>query len=387
MNAISRNFAARDAVREAVPLFISLTGPSSSGKTFSGLSIGEGIQKVTGGDIHLIDTENRRGLHYADRFRYKHVQFDPPFGSLDYLAAMEQSVKAGAGVIIVDSASLEHEGPGGMLDFQDQELRRLAGDDYGTWKAERFNMLAWQKPKMHRRQLIAGLVRLNAAIIFCFRAKETSRPIKDENGKTKIVPMGFTPISGDEWIFEMGLGALLMPGSRGVPTWESDNPGERMAIKLPEQFAWLKSMAGPLNSEVGVRLAEWARGEPPVDEATVKAAAIAAAKAGKFDDWWKAASPAERSVARKHQDEIKRHKTAKETPPVESPPSGGPEDAGAPASASSNPVDEARQLGRQHGREGRALRAMPAALKEPGREPEALAYRDGHAEGMTESAQ
>lgn len=311
MNAHPRQFTAKAAVRETVPLFIGLVGPSSSGKTYSALTLAEGIQRTTGGDIHLIDTENRRGLHYADRFKYQHIQFDPPFGSLDYLAAMQQSVAAGARVIIVDSASLEHEGEGGMLDLQDQELRRLAGNDYGTARAERFNMLAWQKPKIHRRQLIAGLVRLNASIIFCFRAKETSRPVKDENGRTKIVPMGFTAISGDEWVFEMGLSCLLLPGSRGVPTWHSENPGERMAIKLPEQFAWIRESGGALTRDIGQRLAEWARGttaEPREPSAATLDLAREAASGGSdvFKTWWNNASADERRDAKTISDELAR---------------------------------------------------------------------------------
>ena len=309
MNAHPRQFTAKAAVRETVPLFIGLVGPSSSGKTYSALTLAEGIQRVTGGDIHLIDTENRRGLHYADRFKYQHIQFDPPFGSLDYLAAMQQSVAAGARIIIVDSASLEHEGEGGMLDLQDQELRRLAGNDYGTARAERFNMLAWQKPKIHRRQLIAGLVRLNASIIFCFRAKETSRPVKDENGRTKIVPMGFTAISGDEWVFEMGLSCLLLPGSRGVPTWHSENPGERMAIKLPEQFAWIREGGGPLTRGIGQRLAEWARGtvdREPSAETLDLARTAASGGSDVFKTWWNNASTDERRDAKTISDELAR---------------------------------------------------------------------------------
>lgn len=42
-------------------------------------------------------------------------------------------------------------------------------------------------------------------------------------------------------------------------------------------------------------------------------------------------------------------------------------------------LEAARALGEQHGKEGRALRAMPAEYREPGREEEAAAYREGHA--------
>ena len=112
-----RTFEAHQAVRDFVPLLIGLMGPSGSGKTYSALRLATGIQEVTGGDIYALDTEARRMLHYADRFRFQHVPFAAPFGSLDYLAALRFCVGQGGKTIIVDSMSHEHEGPGGLLDF------------------------------------------------------------------------------------------------------------------------------------------------------------------------------------------------------------------------------------------------------------------------------
>lgn len=265
MNAQTRNFAASLAVREQVPILIGLMGPSGGGKTYSALRLATGIQSVVGGDIYGIDTEARRMLHYADKFKFQHVPFNAPFGSLDYLEALEFCVRQGAKTVIVDSMSHEHEGPGGLLDLQDQEMRRLAGDDYGTWKAERFNMIAWQLPKKNRRRLINRLLQIDANFIFCFRAKETSKPksVVQENGrkKTEIVPMGFMPIAGDEFVFEMTMNALLLPGAGGVPTWNSENVGERMMMKLPEQFRGLMAEPRPLDEKMGVALATWAKGD------------------------------------------------------------------------------------------------------------------------------
>lgn len=267
MNAAApaRQFTAALAVREQVPLLIGLMGPSGGGKTFSALRLGTGIQEITGGDICVIDTEARRALHYADQFKFRHIQFDAPFGSLDYLAALQFAAKqSGGGVVIVDSMSHEHEGPGGLIDLQDQEMRRLAGDDYGTYKAERFNMLAWQKPKSARRRLINGLLQLNANFIFCFRAKESAKPMKVEGQggrtRTEIVPQGFVPIAGDEFVFEMTMNALLLPGAGGVPTWRSDIMGEKKMIKLPEQFRRLMDEPRQLDERMGRDLATWARG-------------------------------------------------------------------------------------------------------------------------------
>lgn len=263
----NRQFHVAEAKREHVPLLIGLTGPSGGGKTFSALRLATGIQSVSGGDIFFIDTESRRALHYADRFKFKHVPFDAPFGSLDYLAALQFCVKSGAGVVIVDSMSHEHEGPGGMVDLHDQLVDRMAGNDYA--KRERVKMLAWAEPKQKRRQLINGILQLNANFIFCFRAKNTAKPGKDERGKNAVIAQGFMPIAGEEFVFEQTLNALLLPGAGGVPTWHSEQPGEAQMIKLPEQFAGLRNRNKPLDETVGKHLAIWARGEnPPAMEDT-----------------------------------------------------------------------------------------------------------------------
>lgn len=258
MNAPQRKFEAKDGKRERTPLLVGLTGPSGGGKTFSAHRLAQGIQSVVGGEIYMIDTENRRGLHYADRFKFKHVDMQPPFGSIDYLAALEFCVAQGAKTIIVDSMSHEHEGPGGLLDLHEKELDRLAGQDWA--KRERCKMLAWAEPKARRRQLINGMIRLDANIICCFRAKQTAKPVK-RDGKTEVEQLGFMPIAGDEFVFEMTLNCLLPPAAGGVPKWQSEETGERTMIKLPEQFkAWLADKSQPLDESVGAGLARWASG-------------------------------------------------------------------------------------------------------------------------------
>jgi ABC-type dipeptide/oligopeptide/nickel transport system ATPase subunit len=290
MNATTpnRQFAAKDAKREHVPLLIGLTGPSGGGKTFSALRLATGIQTVTGGDIYFIDTESRRALHYADQFKFKHVTFGAPFGSLDYLAALKFCVNEGAKVVIVDSMSHEHEGPGGMVDLHDQIALRMSGGDAG--KLERVKMLAWSEPKQKRRTLINGILQLNANFIFCFRAKNTSKPVKGKNGRTEVEAMGFMPIAGEEFVFEQTLNALLLPGAGGVPTWSSEAMGERTMIKLPEQFHFLRDRHTPLDENVGAGLARWAAGlektkkEPAPEPEQPEQRAFAAEDTGPTDE-------------------------------------------------------------------------------------------------------
>ena len=104
-----RQFKIEKAVREKIPLNIGLWSPSGGGKTYSALRLATGIQKVFPGDIVLIDTENGRGLHYADDFKFHHVNFDPPFSPLDYIEVLEQVQAHNPSVVIVDSFSYEHE--------------------------------------------------------------------------------------------------------------------------------------------------------------------------------------------------------------------------------------------------------------------------------------
>lgn len=266
-----RQFQAEEGRRKPSPLFLGLFGPSSSGKTMSALELATGIQSVVGGDIVGIDTENRRMLQYADDYRFKHIDFQPPFGSLDYKDAIHAAEKMGAKTVIVDSMSHEHEGPGGMMELHDEIATKMA-----TWqgvfdpkKYERVKMLAWNEPKQRRRALLNALVRTDLNVICCWRAKHTSKPVrvpvdgKPGVFKNEVVDQGYTPIGGEEFVFEMTVAALLLPGAEGVPTWNPERPGERLMVKLTKHHRWLAERAAkgrPLDVATGAGLARWAQG-------------------------------------------------------------------------------------------------------------------------------
>lgn len=259
---MTRSFEHKPATRERVPLLVGLMGPSGGGKTFSALRLATGIQRVSnGGPIFVIDTEARRALHYADRFDFQHVPFSPPFSPLDYLAAVEHCVKNGAGTVIIDSTSHEHEGPGGVLEMHDKLTDELAA----KWKTSRdnANMAAWKEPKMQRRRLINTMLQFPCNFILCFRAKEKVKVASKKQrqaGEDAVTQLGFMPIAGEEFVFEMTVNCLLLPGAGGVPTWLSDELGEKMMIKLPEQFRDIFSKSQPLSEDIGAELAKWAAG-------------------------------------------------------------------------------------------------------------------------------
>lgn len=255
MKPSTRTFEDRPAVRERVPLLLGLVGPSGSGKTFSALRLAAGIQRVAGGDVFGIDSEANRMLHYAERFNFRHVPFTAPFGPLDYLAAIEHCVKRGAKTIVVDSASHEHEGTGGVLEMHEAELDRLAGQDYQ--KRNKLTMLAWAKPKQQRRAFINAILQLPCNFIFCFRAKPKLKMVRGQDP----VELGYMPIAGEEFVYEMVLKCLLLPGANGVPTWKSEYPGETAMMKLPEQFKKDFGTPQQLSEDIGERLARWAAGD------------------------------------------------------------------------------------------------------------------------------
>lgn len=252
---MTRTFELIEAKREKVPLLVGLFGPSGGGKTFSALRLATGIQKVNGGEIALIDTEARRSLHYADKFKFRHLHFAPPFGPLDYLAAIQHCVANGAKTVVIDSMSHEHEGPGGVLEMHTAEVERMSGGD--AKKAERVKIGAWAKPKADRQRLINTMLQLPCSFILCFRAKEK---LKVEIGK-QPVGMGFMPIGDPTFVFEMMLSCLLLPGAGGVPAWQPNEIGERMMIKLPLQFRPLLAQSRPLDESIGESMARWAAGE------------------------------------------------------------------------------------------------------------------------------
>jgi energy-coupling factor transporter ATP-binding protein EcfA2 len=264
---MTRSFEDKPAIRSHVPLLIGLMGPSGGGKTFSALRLATGIQKMTGGDIFMIDTEARRGLHYADRFKFRHLEFSAPFGPLDYLAAIDHCAKKGAKTIIVDSMSHEHEGPGGVLEMHESELQRLSKGNEG--KRDALNFLAWAKPKAERRRMINTILQLPCNFIFCFRAKEK---LKIERGKSPEA-RGFMPIAGEEFVYEMALNCLLLPNAGGIPTWNTKQTGEKMMIKLPQQFHSLLAAPMPLSEDIGSSLATWSSGAALPDSPFAKFAA------------------------------------------------------------------------------------------------------------------
>lgn len=268
MNAPDK-FVFKPAVREQTPLLIGLVGPSGSGKTMSALRLAKGIQSVVGGKIAAIDTEARRMLHYAARFDFEYLEFGAPFGSDRYLAAVHAAVEMGAKTIIVDSMSHEHEGPGGHLEYHDEEVKRLL--DAGGFKSEYAAQIpAWTRPAARRRRFINGTLQVPVNMIFCFRAKEKIKLVK-KAGKTEPVELGWQAIAGEEFVYEMTDRLLLVPGCQGRPVWD-EAAWATGVPKMPDEHREILVPGAQLDEAIGEKLAIWAQGAPgPLGEDVLQA--------------------------------------------------------------------------------------------------------------------
>lgn len=298
------DFNFKPAVREQIPVLIGLVGPSGSGKTMSALELATGIQSVVGGEIAGVDSEARRMLHYADDYSFKHLDFQPPFASVRYLQALQAAQAMGAKVVIVDSASHEHEGAGGYLDLHEQELDRMTKNG-GSREAA--NWRAWAKPAAERRKFINGLLQMHIHVIFCFRAKEKliQAPDPQNPRKNTLVQTGWQAIAGEEFVFEMTHRFLLPPGSCGVPDF-SEEAWRWGVPKLPKEHRQMFAQPVQLNRDIGAQFALWAQGGDPRGPLIRKLEAAARQRGGAAfkAEWEKLSKDDKALVGRDERDRI-----------------------------------------------------------------------------------
>jgi hypothetical protein len=84
--------------------------------------------------------------------------------------------------------------------------------------------------------------------------------MRPQPGKEPL-QLGWQPIGGDEFWYEMSARALLLPGANGVPTWNPLEVGEKMAARRPEQFLSILRDGQQLSEDMGEAMARWAAGD------------------------------------------------------------------------------------------------------------------------------
>jgi hypothetical protein len=237
----------RKAKRRAVPMLMSLTGVSGSGKTYSALLLAAGIAGPKG-RVGFIDTENGRGEMYADSpgivkalpDGYEYLRFDPPYSPERCIAAIDAMESAGVDVVVMDSGSHSWEGIGGCGEIA--ERHAIKGEPN------------WAKAKIQNRRFVYRLLAANMHVIVCLRGREKVKYLKTGDGKTQVIPIGIQPAAEKNFVFEMLLSLLV-----------EEHTHHAQAIKCPEPLRDLFSEKRLITADDGRRIAEWNSGAPQFD--------------------------------------------------------------------------------------------------------------------------
>ena len=246
---MSFTFAPAASFTERAGLFVSLTGGTNSGKTYSALRLARGIAGPQG-KVAVLDTEGGRTLHLKEAFAFDANIMDAPFRPERFAEAAEAAEQAGYDALVIDSFSMEWVGLGGVLDWQAAEHQRMGGKDStkGT---------SWIKPKMAHKAMVYSLLQRRIPIIFSIRGEETFVP-----PNTKL----FKSITNKQFPFEVIVSFRL----------ESDRKGY---IDLSDPKSWKMEGAHQeifkhgdhISEEHGAALAIWARGGGGIEPPAVRA--------------------------------------------------------------------------------------------------------------------
>lgn len=226
----------REAQREGARLVIGIAGISGSGKTFTALELAHGLANGDPKKVGFLDTENKRGSLYADRFPgFLIGDLFAPFSPQRYIDAIRQFQDAGVEVLVIDSASHEWEGLGGC-----EEIAAKGGAVNG-----------WKVAKAQHKLFMNTLLQCNMHVIMCFRAREKV----DFTDTRNPVKLGIQPITEKNVLFEMTASMMM---------W--DQGRSQSVIKCPEDLRGILGREdGYITREDGLALRKWVDGVKQLD--------------------------------------------------------------------------------------------------------------------------
>lgn len=235
-----------EAKREAIRTVVSVSGRSGSGKTYSSLLLARGLAGPEG-KVFVLDTEAKRSLMYADDpdiggFRVGHMR--PPFTPDSYIATIDAAEKAGADVIVVDSASHEWTGIGGCIEWAEkiQSESRKQGPT------------AWIKPKCAHRRLVNRLLQAQCHLVLCLRADYKLVAFTDDKGKQAFAESNdLVPEQEKRFIYEMTISAIV------------DADHRARFVKLPKPLLGKLEDGQIIGVSTGEAIRAWVKGGEAID--------------------------------------------------------------------------------------------------------------------------
>jgi len=233
-------FIIADAIRQNAPVTAAFIGPSGSGKTYSALLFARGLVGL-GGRIGVIDTEGKRSLIYADDPKiggFRHLQMPPPYSPENCSAAFDAAISDGWQAIIFDSASLEHDGEGGLLEMAELEVERLEEEAKKRGRDNRaVSQQKWTMPKLRHRRFLNHVTGLPAHIILTFRQVLTT----DFTAKPPTTVLSEVCEKNTKFALELH----VFFGADHKATW----------TRVPEPFRPHIKQGAPVTVEIGAAIA------------------------------------------------------------------------------------------------------------------------------------
>ena len=225
---------------EAKPL-IGLYSESGCGKTLSGLYLARGFVGPHG-RIGMIETEAGRGEAYDDMIEgsYDVISMREDFSPKNYGDALTVAEKSGLAALIIDSASHEWEGAGGVL-----------GMAAANQAAGKKGPLVWQQPKMdHQRHFMLRLLSTPIPlVIVCMRAKYPMHEVLINGSKQWARSEVLEPKQSEDILFEMF-----------VHGWIDRQHNFHGTKYTRQELSKVLVDGKPITYETGRQLALWAAG-------------------------------------------------------------------------------------------------------------------------------
>jgi len=236
----------RQAKRSEAKPLIGLYAQSGAGKTFSALQLARGFVGPSG-KIGMIETESGRGEAHVDSVPggFEVISLREEFSPKTFGEAIDLAAKSGWDALIVDSASHEWEGIGGVLS--------MAADNEQSGKK---GLQVWQTPKIHHQRYFTGKLLQTpiALVIVCMRAKYPMEEGKDDKGrKTMVRSEWLEPKQSEDILYEMFVHGFIERESHAFRGTKYTRPELANIIKSGE----------PISIATGEALARWARGDSP----------------------------------------------------------------------------------------------------------------------------
>jgi len=242
------NFSFRPASRSNAKPLIGLYAESGKGKTTSALMLACGF---VGGDmskVGMIETEAGRGEANAGDpviGGYQVLSLSGDFSPANYGKAIQAAEQARLSALIIDSASHEWEGAGGVLS--------MAADNQAAGKK---GPIVWQRPKMeHQREFMLRIMQTPIPlVIVCMRAKYPMKEIPVNGKKEWTRSKELEPKQADDILFEMF-----------IHGWIDDSHNFHGTKYTLDELRQVIKSDEPISVNSGKRLAAWASGakEPP----------------------------------------------------------------------------------------------------------------------------